>query len=123
MNKKSIRSQRNSVLEPPWSRLGGVQAVMEVERMCYVFFDVTTSSSLFRWETVPSVGLWNGCVLSFSIRRVLCSDGKRLSLLGCGTVQFCLFLCNNVEFISRHSSFINQSRLIFESILKDKQVP
>ena len=79
--------------------------------------------SSFGWETVPSVGLWNGCVLSFSIRRVLCSGGKRLGLLGCGTVQICLFRCNNVEFISRHSSFINQSRLIFESILKDKQVP
>ena len=32
----------------------------DVERISFVFFDVTTSSSLFRWETVQSVGMWNG---------------------------------------------------------------
>ena len=49
-----------------------------------------------------SVGMWNECVVSFSMkqRRALCSDGKRFSLLGCGTDQFCLFRCNNVELFS-----------------------
>ena len=58
------------------------------------------SSSLFRWEAVRSGGMWNGSVLSFSRsqRRVLCSNGKRFSLLGCGTDVFFLFRCNNDEF-------------------------
>ena len=37
------------------------------EQFSFVFFNVTTSSSLFRWETVQSVGMWNGLVLSFSM--------------------------------------------------------
>ena len=184
-NRQKIDPKSTKIgLGPPWSRLGGVQAVMEASKtplrvnswfllslsneiailakngafvreweQCqkwprkvkfesipkvrrvladahrltadpsHVRSSFIIQHSSFGWETVPSVGLWNGCVLSFSIRRVLCSGGKRLGLLRCGTVQFCLFRCNNVEFISRHSSFINQSRLICESILKVKQVP
>ena len=37
--------------------------------MSFVFFDVTTPSSLFRWETVQSVGMEDGSVLSF-VRRL-----------------------------------------------------
>ena len=37
------------------------------ERFSFVFFDVTTPSSLLRWKTVQSVGMGNGSVLSFSM--------------------------------------------------------
>ena len=48
-------------------QMGSDSVCWDVERMSFVFFDVTTSSSLFRWETVQSVGMWNGPVLSFSM--------------------------------------------------------
>ena len=41
--------------------------VWERNSLTFVFFDVTTSSSLFKWETVQSVGMWNGSVLFFSM--------------------------------------------------------
>ena len=37
------------------------------ERFSFVFFNVTTPISLFRWETVQSVGMGNGSVVSFSM--------------------------------------------------------
>ena len=48
-------------------QMGNGSVCWDVERMSFVFFDVTTPSSLFRWETVQSVGMWNGSVLSFSM--------------------------------------------------------
>ena len=48
-------------------QMGNGSVCWDVERFSFVFFDVTTSSSLFRWETVQSVGMWNGSVLSFSL--------------------------------------------------------
>ena len=41
-------------------QMGNGSVCWDVERISFVFFDVTTSSSLFRWETVQSVGMWNG---------------------------------------------------------------
>ena len=114
--------------------MGNGSVCWDVERFSFVFFDVTTSSSLFRWETVQSVGMWNGPVLSFSMlqRRnaelsvqmgngSVCWDVERLlwyesiqchmifesiikvrlAWLRWGTVQFCLFQCNNAEFSVR----------------------
>ena len=49
------------------AQMGNGSVCWDVERFSFVFFDVTTSSSLFRWETVQSVGMWNGSVLSFSM--------------------------------------------------------
>ena len=60
------------------------------ERFRFVFFDVTTPSSLFRYETVQSVGMENGSVYLFG--------SNKLYLLGWSTVEFCLFRCNNAEF-------------------------
>ena len=37
------------------------------QRFSFVFFDVTTSSSLFRWETVNNHGKWKWKVLFFLI--------------------------------------------------------
>ena len=37
------------------------------EQFSFVFFNVTTPISLFRWEEVLPVGMENGSVLSFSI--------------------------------------------------------
>ena len=48
-------------------QMGNSSVCWDVERISFVFFDVTTPSSLFRWETVQSVGMWNGSVLSFSM--------------------------------------------------------
>ena len=48
-------------------QMGNGSVCWDVERFSFVFFDVTTSSSLFRWETVQSIGMWNGSVLSFSM--------------------------------------------------------
>ena len=68
-------------------------------RLSFVFFDVATPSSLFRWETVQSVGMEDGSVLSF-VRRlpnklcnffILSNDNQTSS-------DFSLFKCNNAEF-------------------------
>ena len=55
-------------LYPEFSvQMGNGSVYWDVERMSFVFFDVTKPSSLFRWETVRSVEMWNGSVLSFSM--------------------------------------------------------
>ena len=46
-------------------QIGNGSVCCDVERISFVFFDVTMSSSLVRWETVQSVGMWNGSVMSF----------------------------------------------------------
>ena len=108
-----------------------------------VFFDITMQSSMLRWGTVQSclfrynnaefyVGMGNGSVLSFLMQqcRVRCWDGKRFSLvffditmrsslLGCGTVQSCLFRCNHAEFSvgMRHGSVLPFSISMQSSLL------
>ena len=58
--------------------MGNSSACSDEARISFVFFDVTTPSSLFRWETVQTAAMWNGSVL-------FC--GTVLSC-GCGTDQF-----------------------------------
>ena len=89
INPKSTKLGLGAPLEPSWrrpSRHGGGTDVLclfrcnnvefsvqmgngsvcwAVERMRFVFF--ATSSSLFRWETPQSVGMWNGSVLFVSM--------------------------------------------------------
>ena len=71
--------------------------------MSFVFFDVTTPSSLFRWETVQSVGMEDGSVLSF-VRRLpnkLCHQNLTFVILSNDnqtSSDSSLFKCNNAEF-------------------------
>ena len=50
----------------PRHGMGNSSACWDEARISFVFFDVTTPSSLFRWETVQSAAMWNGSVLFLS---------------------------------------------------------
>ena len=48
-------------------QMGNGSVCWDVERLSFVFFGATKSSSLLKWETVQSVGMWNESVLSFTM--------------------------------------------------------
>ena len=85
------------------NQMGNGSVCWDVERFSFVFFHVTTSKTVFRWETVQSVGMENGSVLSF-VRRLPNKLGHQnltfviLSNDNQTSSDSSLFKCNNAEF-------------------------